>query len=183
VVISGLAVLSRPGGPGRGAGDRWPVPANGVRDDEEIMEIILRTDVKELGARGQIVQVKPGYARNFLFPKGLAAPATDEAKRQIERDRERERKQEEERKKQVQELSQRLEKTSCTITAQANEQGNLFGSVTAEHIAAAFAEEGISLTPDQILLPEPIKEIGVYGFTIRLRPEIEVTSKVWVVKQ
>lgn len=146
------------------------------------MEVILKRDVRLLGNRGEIVNVKSGYARNYLIPLGLAEKATEEAKQKIERERQREEREAMERRRQLEELAARLEKSSCTIVAQANEQGHLFGSVTAAEIAQAFAEEGIDLTPEQVLLEAPIKEIGVYGFEVKLHPEVTVTTKAWVVK-
>ena len=81
------------------------------------------------------------------------------------------------------ELAKSLENSSCTISAQANEEGHLFGSVSATEIVAAFAEDDVELSEDQIILEATIKEIGVYGFQIRLTPDVEVSSKVWVVKE
>ncbi|MBI2191511.1 MAG: 50S ribosomal protein L9 [Planctomycetes bacterium] len=147
------------------------------------MEVILKKDVETVGKRGEVIQVKGGYARNFLIPNGLAVPASKLAKEEIERQREREQKREEKERQEFQELAARLEKSSCTIAAQANEEGHLFGSVTEADIVAAFREEGLTLQAEQVVLEAPIKEIGVYGFRIRLRPDMEVTSKVWVVKE
>lgn len=147
------------------------------------MEIILKKDVEKVGARGQVVQVKAGFARNYLIPNGLAIGATKEAKEEIEREQRREQKREEKLRQQLQGLASKLEKTSCTIAAQANEEGHLFGSVTAAEIVAAFREEGIPVKEEQIVLEAPIKEIGVYGFIVRLRHDMEVPSKVWVVKE
>jgi large subunit ribosomal protein L9 len=147
------------------------------------MEILLRRDVEKIGSRGEVVRVKSGYARNYLIPRGLAVPATAEAKEEIERERVREQRRLEEERKRMEELAGKLEKSSCTISAPATEEGHLFGSVSAAEIVAAFAEDGIQLQPEQLVLESPIKEIGVYGFTIRLSQNLEVTSKVWVVKE
>ncbi|MDP7130678.1 MAG: 50S ribosomal protein L9 [Planctomycetota bacterium] len=147
------------------------------------MEIILRNDFKKLGERGQIVTVKNGYARNFLIPYGHAVFATKEALEQIERERIAEERRLAERLAKMNELAKSLENSSCTISAQANEEGHLFGSVSATEIVAAFAEDDVELSEDQIILEATIKEIGVYGFQIRLTPDVEVSSKVWVVKE
>lgn len=147
------------------------------------MEVLLRKDVEKIGSRGQLIRVKTGYARNYLIPRGLAVPATAEAKEEIEREHAREQRRLEEERKRMQELAAKLEKSSCTIAAPATEEGHLFGSVSAAEIVAAFAEDGIELQPEQLVLEAPIKEIGVYGFTIRLGQGLEVTSKVWVVKE
>jgi large subunit ribosomal protein L9 len=147
------------------------------------MEIILRNDFKNLGTRGQLVNVKTGYARNFLIPYGHAVSATKDALEQIEREHAAEEKRQAERLAQMNELAKSLENSSCTISAQANEEGHLFGSVSATEIVAAFAEDDVELNEDQIILEAAIKEIGVYGFQIRLTPEVQVSSKVWVVKE
>jgi len=147
------------------------------------MEVLLRRNIEKLGSRGEVVSVKSGYARNYLIPHGLAVQATREAKAQIERERVLEEKRMAEERRRLEELAKKLEKSSCTISAHATDEGHLFGSVSAEDIVAAFAEDDIELAPGQVVLESPIKEIGVYGFTIRLYHDLEVTSKVWVVKE
>lgn len=147
------------------------------------MEVILRNDFETLGARGQLVAVKAGYARNFLIPYGHAMFATKEALGQIEREHLAEEKRQAERLAKMAGLAKSLENSSCTISAQANENGHLFGSVSASEIVAAFAEDDVDLNEDQIILEAPIKEIGVYGFKIRLSQDVQVSSKVWVVKE
>lgn len=147
------------------------------------MEVILRKKINELGDRGEVVEVKSGYARNYLIPSGLAMAATTDAKLEIERDHAREQKKIEERLGQLREVANQLEKTSCTIAAQANDEGHLYGSISENDITAAFNQEGIELDPSQIILETSIKEIGVYGFQVQLAQGIEVATKVWVVKE
>ena len=147
------------------------------------MKAILIEDVDKLGKMGDIVDIKQGYARNFLFPRNLAIEVTDRNLKVLEdkkRKRERQLKKE---KIHMEELAGRISSVSCTIPMAAGEEDKLFGSVTTEHIAKAFSSEGINVDKKQIHIPEPIKKLGVYPVEIKLHPEVTTQTKVWVVKK
>lgn len=148
-----------------------------------MVEVILRKDVADLGYAGDLVDVKPGYARNYLLPQGLALRATEgnrtrfeEERRQIEQAAERER-------ERAQELAGTLEDRSLTFNRRAGEEGKLFGSVTSTDIADALEAEGLRIDRRLIRLEEPIKELGVFTVPIRLHADVEPEIKVWVVAE
>ena len=124
-----------------------------------------------------------GYARNYLFPRDLAARVTPETQKRVERiKREREvaRKAEVEAARQV---ADKLSSTSCTIPVKAGETDKLFGSVTETDIANALSAQGVAVDKSQVLLEKPIKELGVYEIPIRIHAEVNATVKVWVVEE
>ncbi|MEE8317298.1 MAG: 50S ribosomal protein L9 [Candidatus Omnitrophota bacterium] len=147
------------------------------------MKIILIEDVKKLGSMGDIVQVKDGYARNFLFPRNLARLATGSNLKIIEEIKKRKVSSLAKEKRLAEELKERLSSVSCTIPAEAGDDDRLFGSVTAQDIAQAFEEKGFSIDKRKILIEEPIKKLGVYHVSLRLHPEVTGDVKVWVVKR
>ena len=146
------------------------------------MQVILKKDIEKLGKAGEVTLVKRGFARNFLFPKNLALPATSANVKFIEQEKKKESLHQEKQKQQAQALGEKLSSSSCTITAQAGEEGKLFGSVTAQDIAQAYKLEGIDIDKRKIELPEAIKEVGVFKINVRLHPEVNVETKIWVVK-
>ena len=147
------------------------------------MKAILIEDIDKLGKMGDIVDIKQGYARNFLFPRNLAIEVTDRNLKALE-DKKRKREQQLKKGKiEIEELAKRISSISCTIPMAAGEEDKLFGSVTAEHIAKAFSSEGINVDKKQIHIPEPIKKLGVYPVEIKLQPEVTTQTKVWVVKK
>ena len=148
-----------------------------------MVEIIIRKDVADLGRAGQLVDVKPGYARNYLVPQGLALFATEgnrrrfeEERRQIEQSAQRER-------DTARERAVQLEEQTLTFRVRAGEEGKLFGSVTSSDIAEALEEAGVEIDRRLIRLDEPIKELGVYDVPVRLHSDVEPTVKVWVVAE
>lgn len=145
------------------------------------MKIILEKDVLNLGKIGEIKDVSLGYARNYLFPRGLALPASEKNLKLLA---ERKKKEEHLKLKKIDELkefAQRLEKMSCTIEVKTGEGEKIFGVVTGQDIIEALAKEGINLEKKDILLAEPIRHIGVYTVEVRLHPEIKANLKVWVI--
>lgn len=145
------------------------------------MEILLRKPLEHLGEAGDVVDVAPGYARNYLFPRKFATPVTADNLARLEAEKRRAQREAERHHRELTELAERIEGTSCTIAAQAAESGTLFGSVTATHVADALAKEGFEVDEEAIQLPEPIKETGVYAVAIQLAPDVEATTRVWVV--
>jgi large subunit ribosomal protein L9 len=147
------------------------------------MEVILRQAVEKLGHPGDIVKVSPGYARNFLLPRGVAYEATPGNKKRIERERQRLDSAEESRRTAAQEFAAKLEQVSLTFSARVGEEGKLFGSVTSADIAQQLAEQGHVVEKRMIDLKEPIKALGVYRVPIRLHADVHPEIKVWVIKQ
>ena len=147
------------------------------------MEVILLKEVPSLGARGETVKVKPGYARNYLFPREIAIRANAVNKRIFEeKDRVLKRRDV----KDMETAKQRAEKlanVSCTITVQVGDEDKLYGSVTSADISKELAAQGFEVDKKQVLLEEPIKQIGVYNVDVKLHREVNVPIKVWVVKQ
>ena len=147
------------------------------------MKVILIEDVEKLGAMGNIIEVNGGYARNFLFPRKLAKPATDSTLKIVEEVKKRKLAKLVKEKRSAEELKEKLSMVSCTIPVEAGEDDKLFGSVTAQDIAHAFELEGFSIEKKQIVLEEPIKSLGVYNVSVKLHPEVVGAVKVWVVKK
>ena len=147
------------------------------------MEVILRQSVENLGAPGDIVKVSPGYARNFLLPRGIAYEATAGNRRRLEQERQRLEAAESERREKASEIAKRLEEVSLTFAARVGDEGKLFGSVTAADIAQQLEAQGHHVEKRQIDLHEPIKSLGVYRVPIRLHADVKPEIKVWVIKQ
>lgn len=146
------------------------------------MKLLLKRSVAHLGTPGDIVQVRRGYARNYLIPQGLALEVNPGNLQWFEAQKRRLIQQEEEVKTRLRLLAKELDGASCTIIARATEEGHLFGSVAPRDIAGHFTQEGIAIDPRCILLEKPIKELGIYKVTVQLHPDISAEVKVWVVK-
>ncbi len=147
------------------------------------MEVILLEDIKDVGRRGDIVTVKPGYARNFLIPNAKATHVTADSIRQAEILRKHYIQQELEELEVLREKAAQLGVASITIEAKASEEGNLFGSVGPTQILEALQGEGYELELKSIKLEENIKKVGVYQVPVQLHPEIQTEIKLWVVEE
>ena len=147
------------------------------------MKIVLKKQVEKLGSPGEIVEVKPGYGRNFLIPRGWALPATEANIRIVEEKKRREVVMNEKERSEAKILAEKLAGKSLTIPVAVGEDEKLFGSVTSIDIAKALGEEGVEIDRRNILLEEPIKKLGVYDIQLRVHPEINATVKMWVVKK
>lgn len=151
------------------------------------LELVLLQDVAKLGKKGDIVRVKPGYARNFLMPMQFAKPATKENIRMMEVEKKRFVQKQAEKKVEIQKLAEELELVACAIESKANEEGNLFGSVTYAIIAEGFRKMGFEVNAEDIELEDPnaypIKALGIFPIQIRLHAEVTAKSKVWVVNE
>jgi large subunit ribosomal protein L9 len=147
------------------------------------MEIILRQAVENLGAPGDVVQVKSGYARNYLLPHGLAYEATPGNLKRIQQERDRLEAAENERRGAASTIAERLEQVSLTFSARVGEEGKLFGSVTSADIQAQLEAQGFHIEKRQIDLHEPIKALGVYRVPVRLHADVKPEVRVWVIKQ
>ena len=147
------------------------------------MEIILRQGVENLGKPGDVVNVKAGYARNYLLPHGLAYEATPGNLKRIQQERDRLEAAENERRAGAQGIAEKLEQVSLTFSARVGEEGKLFGSVTATDIAQQLETQGFHVEKRQIDLHEPIKALGVYRVPVRLHADVKPEIRVWVKKQ
>jgi large subunit ribosomal protein L9 len=146
------------------------------------MEVILLERVEKLGAMGEVVKVKNGYARNYLLPLHKALRASAENKARFERDRASLEARNAERRSGAAGLSTKLEGKSFVILRQAGESGQLYGSVSTRDIADAASGDGTSVTRNQVLLDTPIKTIGLYSVRIALHPEVVVKVTVNVAR-
>jgi len=145
-----------------------------------LVQVILSEDVHALGEAGDIVSVKPGFARNYLVAQGKAVPATAERVHQVEHQQ---RVISEKRAKELKDLESvkaRLDATKLEIEAQAGEEGKLFGSVTAQNLADLLAEKGLDVDRRKIVLTEAIKTTGEHTVAIRLRSDVVAEFKVTV---
>lgn len=147
------------------------------------MQVILLADVSNLGVMGDLVEVKPGFARNYLIPHKKALLADPSNVRQIEHQRRIVAVHKSKLKELAQANAARLANTSVTIARKVGEQEKLYGSVTTLDIERALIEEGIQLDRRQIQLDEPIKALGVYHLPVKLDSELSAELKVWVVAE
>ncbi len=147
------------------------------------MKIILRQDYENLGDAGDIVEVKPGFARNFLLPRKIAYPAKPNFVRMLEEEKRQKQQRRHKEKKLAEKLAEELSKVSVTISVSVGEEDKMFGSVTTMDIAEALKKEGHDIDRRKIVLEEPIKALGIYSVPIKVHPEVEANIKVWVVKE
>jgi large subunit ribosomal protein L9 len=144
------------------------------------VKVILARDVPSLGKAGTLVEVKEGYARNYLFPRGLAVEATEGALRALREQQEAVKRRAERERARAREMGQALGRASVVVQARAGEGGRLFGSVTAEVIAQVLREQGFDLSRKQIELSEPIKAVGTYEVRVHLGHGEHATVRVRV---
>lgn len=145
------------------------------------MELMLLKSVKDLGEPGDVVKVKRGFARNFLLPRRLAAPVSADTVNQVDATKKRIASEVAARAVEAKIAAERLANTSVHVEANANEEGHLFGSVTAAMIAEAVRAEGFALDNHAVQLDEPIKELGIYDVAVKLHAEVVTTVKLYVV--
>ncbi len=145
------------------------------------MKVLLRRNVTNLGKIGQLVEVKPGYARNFLLPQRLAVAPTEANVKAVEAEKEEYLKEVARQKAQLEAKAAVIEGKEITISARANEQGQLYGSVGPAQIVAALAAEGIFIEASTVLLGEPIRTLDKYDVKVRFSDEVSASIHVWVV--
>lgn len=145
------------------------------------MKVILRQEVDNLGAMGDVVTVKDGYARNFLIPRGMAYYASPKALRMLDAEKKQYASRMEKLKLEAETLSARLSEVQITIPMQVGEEDRLFGSVTNQMIAQELADRGHEIDRRSIIIDEPIKSLGIFDVKIKLHPEVVATIKVWVI--
>jgi large subunit ribosomal protein L9 len=147
------------------------------------MEVILRQSIDNVGHPGEIVKVSPGFARNYLIPRGLAYEATPGNRKRIEQERARLEAAEAGRRSAAQEVADKLEQVSLTFSARVGDEGKLFGSVTSADIAQQLEAQGIHIERRLIDLHEPIRSLGVYRVPVKLHADVKPELKVWVIAQ
>ena len=145
------------------------------------VELLLAENVEHLGKTGDIVRVKPGYARNYLMPNGLATVATEQNKRNVKRHQEKLVDLQKQKMAELQKRADAVAKYSVTLEANANEEGHLYGSIMGPDISKALKSAGYQVDAEHVKLDGPIKELGMYTVKIQLHPEVNSEIKVWVV--
>ncbi|MFO7302348.1 MAG: 50S ribosomal protein L9 [Acidobacteriota bacterium] len=145
------------------------------------VEVILREHVDHLGRRGEIVKVAPGYARNYLLPRGLALAVTESNRRQIELEKQRAAKRDAEERAEAEALKARIEAVELTIARRVGESETLYGSVTSSDIAEALAERELTVDRRRIQLDGPIKTLGEFTVPVRLTHDVTADIRVRVV--
>ncbi len=145
------------------------------------VEVLLVHDVENLGHRGEIVRVKPGYARNYLLPQGKATVATDHNKRLVERHKEQLAALEQDRIRTFVKIADAVGKYSATIEAHATADNHLYGSVVARDISEALKAAGHPVEAEHVRLEGPIKELGMYTVKLKFHEKVQTEVKVWVV--
>jgi large subunit ribosomal protein L9 len=148
-----------------------------------MIEVILREDIKTLGRAGEMVRVKPGYARNYLLPQGLAYEATEGNRKRIAAETRVRAARNESERTEAERVAGTLSGISLTLTGKAGEEGKLFGSITSQDIADALAGEGYTFDRRRIELEHPIKTTGTHTVSVRLHPEVHAELRVSVVSE
>ncbi len=156
-------------------GNRLPKGPNGG------IELLLVQPVEHLGQQGDVVEVRPGYANNYLVPQGLATVASEHHKRMVEKHQAKLAAVEKARLADLKRFAAEIGRQSVTIEANANDEGHLYGSVGPAEIAAALRRCNITVAPDQVRLKGPLKELGLYTISVHLAQEVDAEMKVWVV--
>jgi large subunit ribosomal protein L9 len=145
------------------------------------IQVVLQHDVDKLGKSGEVVRVRPGFARNYLLPRQLAVTATAAAVNRIEHEKAVALARAEKAKKEAREVAGKIDTLTVTIGQKAGEDGKLFGSVTAKDIEAALKAQGVAVDRRKIQLAEPIRALGSHPVTVKLVSDVVATVKVEVV--
>ncbi len=146
------------------------------------MRIILLRDYENLGEAGEQVEVKDGFGRNYLIPKGIALKASKQNMKKFEEIAKQKKNKLARALKSSQELAEKLKTLSLTVPVKVGEDDKIFGSVTSQMIADQLQEKGYEIDKRQVQLEEPIKALGIYDIPIRLHSEITTSVKLWVIK-
>ena len=144
------------------------------------VKLLLKESIKNVGRVGDIVDVSPGYARNYLLPRELAVQPTPGNVKKVEERRKEIEKQERDRREQQAALIQRLSGVEVTLERRANEQGHLYGAVSATEIAKALQAQGFNIEPGDVNLPGRLDRIDTYQVTIKFAEDLTTDVKVWV---
>ena len=144
------------------------------------VKLLLQESIKNVGRVGDVVEVSPGYARNYLLPKGLAVEPTKSNLKKVEARRQEIEKQERERREQQERLLKKLEGKDVTLERKANDQGHLYGAVSATDIARQLQADGFNVEAEDVLLPGKLDQINTYQVRVKFADELETELKVWV---
>ncbi len=147
------------------------------------MKVILRENFESLGQIGDLIDVKDGFARNYLLPRKIAYSAIKGNIRSLEEDKRNLAKKKEQEIRAAETLGGELEKVSVTIPVQVGEEDKIFGSVTSQMISDALKEKGYDIDKRKIEIDETIKSLGIYSITIKLHSSVNAKIKVWVVRE
>ena len=147
------------------------------------MEVVLIKDYQGLGKAMDVLQVKDGYARNYLIPQGIAVPATEGNKKKVAETKALAERREVKKIADAREMAKKIEQTPCTISVKVGEEDKIYGSVSAAEITEFLNKEGFAVEKRQVALDEPIKQLGVYNIDINLYRDVSAKLKVWVVKE
>lgn len=147
------------------------------------MKVILLQDIESLGKKGDIKNVADGHARNFLFPKNLAKPATKEAIKELEKEKETETQQAEEELKKIEEIVSQMDGLEFDVLEKIDESGKLYGSINEIKIVKIIKDKGFNIKKKQIKIPQPIKETGEYPVTITFDHGLEAEIKLIVLEE
>lgn len=152
------------------------------KGDHGGMQLVLTEDVPNLGKQGALIEVKPGYGRNYLLPNGLATVPTEHNLRLIERYKARVQQAREAKVADLKNLAEQIARLTITIEASANEEGHLYGSVGAPEISKALKAQNLMVEPDMVRLEGHIKECALYAVKIHLGYELETEVKVLIIR-
>jgi len=152
-----------------------------MRAKDGQMQVLLTQNVPHCGVTGDLVKVKPGFARNYLLPQGMATFATPHNLRLVDKHRERLRQLEEARRSDLMSLAAQITQRQITIEANANAEGHLYGSVNADQIAASLRAEKLPIDDAMVRIEGPLKELGLYTISLHLGQDVTTEFKLWVV--
>lgn len=142
------------------------------------MKVLFTQNVKNVALVGDVKDVKPGYARNFLFPKNLAKPATEGALKEVELLKKKRLEQEAATKKQAEEMVGLFDGVVLDITEEASESGNLYAAINEERIVKELADKKLNIKPEQVNIAEPIKKVGEHEVEVELHSEVKTKIKI-----
>ena len=147
------------------------------------MEVIVCQEHPNLGKVGDLVKVKDGYARNFLFPRNIAVAATKENLKRIEAQKAKTAALHEQKRKEALLVAEKLAKVSCTVIVEVNDQEKLYGAVSESDILRALEQEGVACERKDLVLEKPVDELGIFEVGIKLHPDVIGKFRLWVTKK
>jgi large subunit ribosomal protein L9 len=152
-------------------------------ESEVVVEVILLQHMENLGRRGEVVKVRPGYARNYLMPRGIAAMATAGVKRRVEQESRKFKASDDRARSNAQAIADRMATIELSMPVKADEEGKLYGSVTVQDVVAALAAQGIEIDRKKLVLEHSLKDLGTHDVHAKLHPDVRGTVKVTVVRE
>lgn len=147
------------------------------------MEVILLQHMENLGRRGEVVKVRPGYARNYLMPRGIATQATAGVKRRVEQESRKFKASDDRARSDAQAIADQLAAIELSMPVKADEDGKLYGSVTVQDVLGALSAQGIEIERKKVVLEHSLKDLGTHDVHVKLHPDVRGTVKVTVVRE